>query len=551
MNTTKTPTVDRGGYKTALEKFDVAICEAIAVSQASANRMVAPNLGYATRVFARMCSAGTALVRAVPRSRWVRSDFENWDFGAVAGDACGLLDGFLLFHYLIEPPKSEAELQVRIDVMNLHDCTSRIELHKNLGSLADMAGFEKQKGEIQDRLKSNDHFLTLPDPLQNQCLNGSVPMTDSRDQILATVGFPKDQFDAMYDLWSQHLHILPMSFYRIEPNGRGTGLENETDRAYITQTLEICSAFLSDATDCMVEHFPDAADSRKGIESRFQPGPLLNCPKVPHASAATERDRPSFVKRYMIALGAPGIARWQNDPAIRELAEERSRKLINSPWDTDLSPVGQSREFGFLRDFWNLFQECSQSCLTLDLVRDLAKKSLDQIEPERHTVTVTFWVESYLNEVYIFQCRLLDLIKFIQRKYKKDADFTEFVNDVGDSLADFVTKELEPFIKDRGAHVHERRHRQADPELARLTQLDTMIDILGHSDLSLMREQSRKDATAWLTTQLRHYSDLSWHLFDEVCRGFSDGILLEINRIIVPVHLKDDPDALLKGQWPE
>lgn len=171
---------------------------------------------------------------------------------------------------------------------------------------------------------------------------------------------------------------------------------------------------------------------------------------------------------------------------------------------------------------------------------------MEQVEPERHTVTATFWMESYLNEVYIFQCRLLDLITFIQRRYKKDVDFTEFVNEVGDSLTEFVKKELEPLINDRGAHVHQRRHRRADPELARLTQLDTMIDILGHSDLRSVREQSRKDSTKWLATQLRHYSDQCWHLFDEVCRGFSDGILLEIDRIIVPSHLKDDPDALTK-----
>lgn len=548
MTTTKTPTVDRGAYKTALEKFDVAICEAIAVSQASANRMAAPNLGYATQVFARICSAGMALVRVAPLSRWVRSDFENWDFGAVAGYACGLLDGFLLFRYLIKSPKSDAELQVRIDVMNINDCTRRIELHSNLGSLADVAGFEKQRSEIQDRLKSNDHFLTLPDPLQVQCLNGSVLMIDGRDEILAAVGFPKNQFDAMYGIWTQHSHILPMSFYRMEPNGRGTGLENEVDRSYITQSLEICAAFLTDATDCMVAHFADAADSRKGIKSRFQPGPVLNCPTRLIASEVTERDRPSYVKRYMLALGKPGITRWQNDPTIRKLAEQRSRQLINTPWDTDLLEVGQSREFAFLRDFWNLFQECTQSCLTLDLVRDLAKSSMEQIDPERHTVNVTHWVESYLNDVYILQCRLLDLIKFIQRKYKKDADFTEFVNEVGDSLAEFVKEALESLVNDRGAHVHQRRHRQADPELARLTQLDAMIDILGHTDLGLVREQSRKDATIWLTTQLRHYSDLSWHLFDEVCRGFSDGILLENDRIIVPSHLKDDPDALPKRQ---
>jgi hypothetical protein len=126
--------------------------------------------------------------------------------------------------------------------------------------------------------------------------------------------------------------------------------------------------------------------------------------------------------------------------------------------------------------------------------------------------------------------------------------FTEFVIEVGDSLAEFVQEQLAPLIKDRGAHVHERRHRLADPELAKLTLLDTMIDVLDHVELDATREQSRKDAAAWLATQVRHYSDLAWHLFDEVCRGFSDGILLDIDRIIVPLHLKDNPHALLEMQ---
>lgn len=263
-----------------------------------------------------------------------------------------------------------------------------------------------------------------------------------------------------------------------------------------------------------------------------------------------ERDRPAYVKRYTVALGTPAITRWPNDQALRELAKKRSMQVIEAPWDAELTPVSVSREFEFLRDFWNLFHECVQSCQALDLIRDLASKSVDSIEPERHTATVTFWVESYLNEVYIFQSRLLDLCKFIQRRYKKDADFTEFVAEIGDSLAEFVKAQLAPLIKDRGAHVHERRHRQADPELAKLTLLDTMIDVLGHEELNDTREQSRKDATAWLATQVRHYSDLAWHLFDEVCRGFADGILLDIDRIIVPLHLKDNPHALAEMQRP-
>lgn len=73
------------------------------------------------------------MIRAAPLTRWVRAEFDDWRFGAVAGHARSLVDGFLLFDYLIEPPQSEAELKTRVNVMHLNDCTRRIELHTNLG----------------------------------------------------------------------------------------------------------------------------------------------------------------------------------------------------------------------------------------------------------------------------------------------------------------------------------------------------------------------------------------------------------------------------------
>jgi hypothetical protein len=261
-----------------------------------------------------------------------------------------------------------------------------------------------------------------------------------------------------------------------------------------------------------------------------------------------ERQRPAFVKRYMTALSVVAEKRWESSSEHRDLAKQRSMEVIEKPWDTELSPVPDSREFIFHRDFFNTFYECLQSCQTLDLVRDLSAASLSAVDVQSHSATVTYWTESYLNEVYIFQCRLLDLIKFIQRRYKKDPDFTEFVVTVGDSLAEFIKKQLAPLIQDRGVHVHERRHRQADPELARLALLDTMIDVLGHEELGATRDRARQEATAWLTKQVSHFSDLSWHLLDEVCRGLADGILLENDRIIVPLHLKDNPRALFDLQ---
>ena len=56
-----------------------------------------------------MCGAGVSFIRAAPKSRWVRADFDDWQLGAVEGHARSLIDGFLLFNYLIEPAESEVD----------------------------------------------------------------------------------------------------------------------------------------------------------------------------------------------------------------------------------------------------------------------------------------------------------------------------------------------------------------------------------------------------------------------------------------------------------
>ncbi len=212
-------------------------------------------------------------------SRWVQSDFQHWTFGNIAGYARALLDGYLLFSYLIEPTESEAELETRVCVMHLNDCTRRIELHRDVGAIEDIEGFEQQRTELREKLAANSYFAALDPKLKRNCLSGNYLMTDSRDERVQKIGIPKGTFDALYDLWSQHVHILPLSFYRMEPNGRGTGLENAVDRSYMVQALELCAALLEDATDSMVLKFPDVAGVRHGINSEFSPGPRSNLPR--------------------------------------------------------------------------------------------------------------------------------------------------------------------------------------------------------------------------------------------------------------------------------
>jgi len=283
----RTKTISRGAYKKALLHFDAAICEALAVGQKQAGRPH-PYAGYATYVFAQLCAHGTSMVRAAPLSRWVTSESEDWNFSAVAGHARAILEGILLFAYLIEPPASEDEHRAKIAVMQLNDCTHRIDLHSDFGAEAEAEFFKEQQEQLRDRLRHNAYFMALDPVVRKSCLKGKKLMINSRDQLIDQIGIPREQFNGLFDLFSQHTHILTMSFYRMEDNGRNTGIENDADRSYIGMALLICSQIMVAATDKLQEVFPDVYSVRKGIDSIFSPGPTHNSPP-PIALAARER----------------------------------------------------------------------------------------------------------------------------------------------------------------------------------------------------------------------------------------------------------------------
>lgn len=266
-------------YNEALSDFDVATCEAVAVSQTVGVQMADAHIGHATYVFTRLCNHAVSMILATPRSRWARADFQHWDFGAVAGHARAILEGYLLFLYLIEKPESQEQWSAKINVIFMNDCTRRIKMMTNLGDAEQVKGLSEQADELRSRLNTNPWFLALPQPVQKRCLAGDNMTIPSRDEMLERAGWDKKHFYTLWDLLSQYAHALPMSFIRTEANGRGSGLENDVDKAYIAQVLALCAECLAETNNFMVSAFPDAANARKGLKSKFSPGPRSNLPK--------------------------------------------------------------------------------------------------------------------------------------------------------------------------------------------------------------------------------------------------------------------------------
>ncbi len=266
----------RGRYVESLARFDAALCEGCAVSQATSGQLTHPSLGFATHVFTRILAHARNLIRSVPRSRWCSADYEDWDFGANAGDFRSIMEAALLFHYLCDADPDPDNQRAIVQLMHLYDLTKRTRIFDG-GEMNIEA--ERVRSEIVGRLKSTRRFKQLPPDAQKNALKGKWLMLESRDSVMARIGWNKSWYYLLWNLTSQYTHVYSLAFYRIEPNGRGTGIENEFDRGFLAMGLEMGAEVLKGITDALCEHCPNAKDVRNGSNSKFSPGPYRNLPK--------------------------------------------------------------------------------------------------------------------------------------------------------------------------------------------------------------------------------------------------------------------------------
>ena len=256
----------RGQYSKSLAKFDAALCEGCAVSQATGGQVVRPSLAYATHVFARILAHGRNLIRSVPRSRWCSSDYDDWDFGANAGNFRSIMEAALLFHYLCDADPDPDNQRAVVQLMHLYDLTKRTTIIHDGEMDGEIAGV---RTEIVGRLRGTRRFKELPAEAQKNALKGKWLMLESRKDIMARIGWNKSLYYVLWNLTSQYTHVYSLAFYRIEPNGRGTGIENAFDRGFLALGLDTCAEVLKGITDSLCGHFPNAHEVRNGSNSKF------------------------------------------------------------------------------------------------------------------------------------------------------------------------------------------------------------------------------------------------------------------------------------------
>lgn len=267
-------------YIELLDIFDSTACESLSINQFTANRYVAPHIGYGSYIFTRLCIHAEGLLRATPLSRWSKTDFNLWDLSCIAGHVRAIMEGYLLYMYLSDIPISEEEWKAKLWTMHMNDCVKRLKIMQSTNNQERIVFFENEKEKINNELTSNFYFQSLPVSVQKGCLNGKFLMIYQRDELIEKYDLDKKTFDVLFDILSHYIHILPISYYSHEPNKRGSGLFNDTDLGYLCMCLGVVTTLLERSNTRLITFFPDAKICMKGKKSTFSPGPKDNLPLI-------------------------------------------------------------------------------------------------------------------------------------------------------------------------------------------------------------------------------------------------------------------------------
>lgn len=264
IKTTKTPIVIEL-YDDMRQEFVDILNTATQLSRDTGGRFVAVRIGDASVLFTRLTVICYSLHQILPHNK----GYEHWDFGAVASLSRNLFECYLLFYYLCVEPISEEEVYCRKQLVNLHDCTSRIEFFTNLANCAkensrdrkahlkQVEGFKIQAEELRGRLLSKPFFQAIPEKRRNEFLKGKKALFLNQDEILIRIGHDIPAFRFFYHFFSLHVHSLPASFLRVWENDHGRGVKNEREQGYMTMAMAFDIGVMESAIQDMVSIFPD------------------------------------------------------------------------------------------------------------------------------------------------------------------------------------------------------------------------------------------------------------------------------------------------------
>lgn len=194
----------------------------------------------------------------VPQSSWAVRKVDHWDYASLAVLARSLLEVRLAFYYLCIQECPPAEWECRWNLLNLHDCTTRIDMFKEMQSHAEeLSELEQTAKNLCTQLEANEFFKNLQPKKKRHFLRGKNAYLIPLQEIAESCGVEKTTFRWLYKFLSNHVHGYPMSYYRIGQGvqERGRGVHSPIEEFYCRMLLSLVISQLIGARDEMSRLF--------------------------------------------------------------------------------------------------------------------------------------------------------------------------------------------------------------------------------------------------------------------------------------------------------
>ena len=114
------------------------------------------------------------------------------------------MEAALLFHYLSDADSDPDNQRAIVQLMHLYDLTKRTTIIYDSETDGEA---DRMRAEIVGRLESTRRFKELPPKAQKNALKGGWLMLESKENIMACLGWDKSWYYLFWNLTSQYTHV--------------------------------------------------------------------------------------------------------------------------------------------------------------------------------------------------------------------------------------------------------------------------------------------------------------------------------------------------------
>lgn len=241
-------------YKDGLKNFTATVKRMYESSIAATNVDAGQQRYWASVILTRICSLSASVLWVCPGSV-LNPKSLTWDFESVAALCRSMFEAILMLFYFLEQV-SDDELNLRIKLVHLADCTERIRLFSWMGALDDLAGFVPTAVSLRVQLEANPVFQSLPEKVRNELRTGNKATLFGKGEIIRRANEDPDQALGFYRFISNYVHCLPLGFHRTAMHSRN-GIEDDVDKGYMGMTLDFTAQWLEKGVERFEAAFTD------------------------------------------------------------------------------------------------------------------------------------------------------------------------------------------------------------------------------------------------------------------------------------------------------